>query len=134
MKLLKTLILTIVILLTITVLVLLTPSLWKELIEYRINDQLTERGDWEISFDKVNGHLLGNVSIKSLKLTNLNKSSIFISNVDFRLNILESLLGYPSFKYLELKEVTTALFQSKKSSDLRSDPFDLKEILEQKFT
>ena len=134
MNLLTTLILTIVILLTITVLVLLTPSLWKELIEYRINDQLTERGDWEISFDKVSGHLLANVSITSLKLTNLNKSSIFISNLDLRLNILESLLGYPSFKYLRLKEVTTTLFQSKKSSDLRSDPFDLKEILEQKFS
>jgi len=134
MKLLKTLILTIVILFSITVLVLLTPSLWKELIEYRINDQLTKRGDWEISFDKVSGHLLANVSIQSLKLTNLNKSSIFISNVDLRLNMLESLFGYPSFKYLKLKEVTTTLFQSKKSSDLRSDPFDLKEILEQKFT
>ena len=84
MKLLKTLILTIVILFSITVLVLLTPSLWKELIEYRINDQLTKRGDWEISFDKVSGHLLANVSIQSLKLTNLNKSSIIISNVDLR--------------------------------------------------
>ena len=134
MKLLKTLILTIVILLSITVLVLLTPSLWKELIEYRINDQLTKRGDWEISFDKVSGHLLANVSIQSLKLNNLNKSSIFISNVDLRLNMMESLFGYPSFKYLKLKEVTTTLFQSKKSSDLRSDLFDLKEILEQKFT
>jgi len=134
MKLLKTLILTFVILFSITVLVLLTPSLWKELIEYRINDQLTKRGNWEISFDKVSGHLLANVSIQSLKLTNLNKSSIFISNVDLRLNMLESLFGYPSFKYLKLKEVTTTLFQSKKSSDLRSDPFDLKEILEQKFT
>ena len=81
-KLLKTLILTIVILFSITVLVLLTPSLWKELIEYRINDQLRKRGDWEISFDKVSGHLLVNVSIETLKLTNLNKSSIFISNVD----------------------------------------------------
>ena len=76
MKLLKTLILTFVILFSITVLVLLTPSLWKELIEYRINDQLTKRGDWEISFDKVSGHLLANVSIQTLKLTNLNKSSI----------------------------------------------------------
>ena len=89
MKLLKTLILTFVILFSITVLVLLTPSLWKESIEYQINDQLSERGDWEISFDKVSGHLLANVSVKSLKLTNLNKSSIFISNVDLRLNILE---------------------------------------------
>ena len=134
MKLLKTIILTIVILFSITVIVLLTPSLWKELIEYRINDQLTKRGDWEISFDKVSGHLLANVSIQSLKLTNLNKSSIIISNVDLRLNMMESLFGYPSFKYLKLKEVTTTLFQSKKSSDLRTDPFDLKEILEQKFT
>ena len=65
MKLLKTLILTLVVLLSITVLVLLTPSLWKELIEYQINDQLTERGDWEISFNKLNGHLLANVSIQS---------------------------------------------------------------------
>ena len=134
MKLLKTLILTLVVLLSITVLVLLTPSLWKEFIEYQINDQLTERGDWEISFNKVSGHLLANVSIQSLRLTNLNKSSIFISNVDLRLNILESLFGYPSFKYLKLKEVTTTLFQSTKSSDLRSDPFDLKEILEQQVT
>ena len=71
---------------------------------------------------------------QSKQLTNLNKSSIFISNVDLRLNILESFFGYPSFKYLKLKEVTTTLFQSTKSSDLRSDPFDLKEILEQQFT
>ena len=73
MKLLKTLILTLVVLLSITVLVSLTPSLWKELIEYQINEQLTERGDWEISFNKVSGHLLANVSIQSLRLTNLNK-------------------------------------------------------------
>ena len=134
MKILKST-LSIISIITITIIfVILTPSFWKNRIEDQLNKQLSQRGDWEVKFHKLNGHLLFNVSIDSLYLSNPNSSNVSISKVDMKLNFFKSLFAYPSLKYLKLTDLTTNLYRSSKSIDSKSDPFELKSILEQKMS
>ncbi len=51
-----------------------------------------------------------------------------------KLNFFKSLFAYPSLKYLKLTDLTTNLYRSSKSIDSKSDPFELKSILEQKMS
>ena len=134
MKILKST-LSIISIITITIIfVILTPSFWKNRIEDQLNKQLSQRGDWEVKFHKLNGHLLFNVSIDSLYLSNRNSSNVSISKVDMKLNFFKSLFAYPSLKYLKLTDLTTNLYRSSKSIDSKSDPFELKSILEKKMS
>ena len=105
MKILKST-LSIISIITITIIfVILSPSFWKNRIEDQLNKQLSQRGDWEVKFHKLNGHLLFNVSIDSLYLSNPNSSNVSISKVDMKLNFFKSLFAYPSLKYLKLTEL-----------------------------
>ena len=105
---------------------LLTPALWKNTILDQLNKQLSNRGEWELKFHNLRGHMLFNISIDSLYLSNPNSSNLSISNVDVKFNIFKSLFAYPSIKYLKLTDLNTNLYKSSKSSDLKSDPFELK--------
>ena len=132
MKIFKSKLSIILIIITSIIFVILTPSIWKNQIQDQLNEQLSERGDWEVKFHKLRGHLLFNISIDSLYLSNPNSSNVFISRVDMRLNLFKSLFSYPSIKYLKLVDLNTNLFRSLESADSKSDPFELKSILEQK--
>jgi len=132
MKIFKSKLSIILIIITSIFFVILTPSIWKNQIQDQLNEQLSERGDWEVKFQKLRGHLLFNISIDSLYLSNPNSSNVFISRVDMRLNLFKSLFSYPSIKYLKLVDLNTNLFRSLESADSKSDPFELKSILEQK--
>ena len=134
MKILKSSLSIISIVIITIILVLLTPSFWKNTIQDQLNKQLSNRGEWEVKFHKLKGHLLFNVSIDSLYLSNPNSSNVSISKVDMKLNILKSLFAYPSMKYLKLTDLTTNLHRSSESSDFKSDPFELKSILEKKMS
>ena len=114
--------------------VLLTPALWKNTILDQLNKQLSNRGEWELKFHNLRGHMLFNISIDSLYLSNPNSSNLSISNVDVKFNIFKSLFAYPSIKYLKLTDLNTNLYKSSKSSDLKSDPFELKSILEKRMS
>ena len=131
MKIFKSKLSIILIIITSIIFVILTPSIWKNQIQDQLNEQLSERGDWEVKFHKLRGHLLFNISIDSLYLSNPNSSNVFISRVDMRLNLFKSLFSYPSIKYLKLVDLNTNLFRSLESADSKSDPFELKSILEQ---
>ena len=132
MKIFKSKLSIILIIITSIIFVILTPSIWKNQIQDQLNEQLSERGDWEVKFHKLRGHLLSNISIDSLYLSNPNSSNVFISRVDMRLNLFKSLFSYPSIKYLKLVDLNTNLYRSLESVDSKSDPFELKSILEQK--
>jgi len=134
MKILKSSLSIISIVIITIILVLLTPSFWKNTIQDQLNKQLSKRGEWEVKFYKLNGHLLFNVSIDSLYLSNPNSSNVSISKVDMKFNILKSLFTYPSMKYLKLTDLTTNLHRSSESSNFKSDPFELKSILEKKMS
>ena len=134
MKILKSSLFILSIIIITIIFALLTPSLWQNKIEDQLNKQLSNRGDWKVKFHKLKGHMLFNISIDSLYLSNPNSSSVSISNVDLKLNILKSLFAYPSIKYLKLTDLTTNLYKSSESSDLKSDPFELKSILEKKMS
>ena len=134
MKILKSTLSIISIIIITIIFVILTPSFWKNRIQDQLNKQLSQRGDWEVKFHKLNGHLLFNVSIDSLYLSNRNSSNVSISKVDMKLNFFKSLFAYPSLKYLKLTDLTTNLYRSSKSIDSKSDPFELKSILEQKMS
>ena len=134
MKILKSTLSIISIIIIAIIFVILTPSFWKNRIQDQLNKQLSQRGDWEVKFDKLNGHLLFNVSIDSLYLSNRNSSNVSISKVDMKLNFFKSLFAYPSLKYLKLTDLTTNLYRSSKSIDSKSDPFELKSILEKKMS
>tara|TARA_B100001146_G_scaffold97136_1_gene85940 strand:+ start:4777 stop:8586 length:3810 start_codon:yes stop_codon:yes gene_type:complete len=134
MKILKSTLSIISIIIITIIFVILTPSFWKNQIQDQLNKQLSQRGDWEVKFHKLNGHLLFNVSIDSLYLSNRNSSNVSISKVDMKLNFFKSLFAYPSLKYLKLTDLTTNLYRSSKSIDSKSDPFELKSILEKKMS
>ena len=134
MKILKSTLSIISIIIITIIFVILTPSFWKNRIQDQLNKQLSQRGDWEVKFHKLNGHLLFNVSIDSLYLSNRNSSNVSISKVDMKLNFFKSLFAYPSLKYLKLTDLTTNLYRSSKSIDSKSDPFELKSILEKKMS
>ena len=134
MKILKSTLSIISIIIITIIFVILTPSFWKNQIQDQLNKQLSQRGDWEVKFQKLNGHLLFNVSIDSLYLSNRNSSNVSISKVDMKLNFFKSLFAYPSLKYLKLTDLTTNLYRSSKSIDSKSDPFELKSILEKKMS
>ena len=134
MKILKSSLSIISIVIVTIIFVLLTPSFWKNSIEDQLNIQLSKRGEWEVKFHKLKGHLLFNVSIDSLYLSNPNSSNVSISKVDMKLNILKSLFAYPSLKYLKLTDLTTNLYRSLESRNFKSDPFELKSILEKKMS
>ena len=134
MKILKSTLSIISIIIITIIFVILTPSFWKNQIQDQLNKQLSQRGDWEVKFHKLNGHLLFNVSIDSLYLSNRNSSIVSISKVDMKLNFFKSLFAYPSLKYLKLTDLTTNLYRSSKSIDSKSDPFELKSILEKKMS
>ena len=108
----------------------MTPSLWKNKIQDQLNYQLSQRGDWELKLNKLQGHLLFNVTIDSVYLINSNSSNISISKVDLKLNLIKSLFGHPSLKYLRLTDLSTNLYRSDKTIYTKSDPFELKSILE----
>ena len=114
--------------------VLLTPALWEKTIHNQLNKQLSNRGEWEVKFHKLKGHMLFNISIDSLYLSNPNSSNVSISNVNMKLNILKSLFSYPSIKYLKLTDLTTNLYRSSESRDLKADPFELKSIIDKKMS
>ena len=111
-----------------------TPSFWKDIIQQQLNKQLSQRGAWIVEFDKLSGHLFYNVSIDSLYLSNSNSSNISISKVDLKINVFKTLFSYPSLKYLKLKDINTNLYRSSKTIDSRSDPFELKSIIEKKMS
>jgi len=134
MKILKSTLSIISIIIITIIFVILTPSFWKNQIQDQLNKQLSQRGDWEVKFQKLNGHLLFNVSIDSLYLSNRNSSNVSISKVDMKLNFFKSLFAYPSLKYLKLTDLATNLYRSSKSIDSKSDPFELKSILEKKMS
>ena len=134
MKILKRTLTIISIFIITIILVILTPSFWKNRIQVQLNHQLSQRGDWKVKFNKLHGHLLFNVSIDSLYLSNSNSSNISISKVDLKLNLLKTLFGHPSLKYLKLTDLSTNLYRSAKSINSTSDPFELKSILEQKMS
>ena len=120
MKIFKSKLSIILIIITSIFFVILTPSIWKNQIQDQLNEQLSERGDWEVKFHKLRGHLLFNISIDSLYLSNPNSSNVFISRVDMRLNFFKSLFSYPSIKYLKLVDLNTNLFRSLESPDSKS--------------
>ena len=91
MKILKSTLSIISIIIITIIFAILTPSFWKNQIQDQLNKQLSQRGDWEVKFQKLNGHLLFNVSIDSLYLSNPNSSNVSISKVDMKFNILKSL-------------------------------------------
>ena len=120
MKILKSTLSIISIIIITIIFVILTPSFWKNQIQDQLNKQLSQRGDWEVKFHKLNGHLLFNVSIDSLYLSNRNSSNVSISKVDMKLNFFKSLFAYPSLKYLKLTDLTTNLYRSSKSIETNS--------------
>ena len=124
MKILKRTLTIISIFIITIILVILTPSFWKNRIQVQLNHQLSQRGDWNVKFNKLHGHLLFNVSIDSLYLSNSNSSNISISKVDLKLNLLKTLFGHPSLKYLKLTDLSTNLYRSAKSINSTSDPFE----------
>ena len=134
MKILKIPLLIISIIIITIIFVIMTPSLWKNKIQDQLNYQLSQRGDWELKLNKLQGHLLFNVTIDSVYLINSNSSNISISKVDLKLNLIKSLFGHPSLKYLRLTDLSTNLYRSDKTIYAKSDPFELKSILEKKMS
>ena len=132
MKILKRPLLIISVIIITIIFVIMTPSLWKNKIQDQLNYQLSQRGDWELKLNKLQGHLLFNVTIDSVYLINSNSSNISISKVDLKLNLIKSLFGHPSLKYLRLTDLSTNLYRSDKTIYTKSDPFELKSILEKK--
>ena len=134
MKILKRPLLIISVIIITIIFVIMTPSLWKNKIQDQLNYQLSQRGDWELKLSKLQGHLLFNVTIDSVYLINSNSSNISISKVDLKLNLIKSLFGHPSLKYLRLTDLSTNLYRSDKTIYTKSDPFELKSILEKKMS
>ena len=68
MKILKSSLFILSIIIITIIFALLTPSLWQNKIEDQLNKQLSNRGDWKVKFHKLKGHMLFNISIDSLYL------------------------------------------------------------------
>ena len=66
MKILKRPLLIISVIIITIIFVIMTPSLWKNKIQDQLNYQLSQRGDWELKLNKLQGHLLFNVTIDSV--------------------------------------------------------------------
>ena len=79
MKILKRPLLIISVIIITIIFVIMTPSLWKNKIQDQLNYQLSQRGGWELKLNKLQGHLLFNVTIDSVYLINSNSSNISIS-------------------------------------------------------
>lgn len=76
---------------------------WKNPIENYINDHLSEKSGWTISIAELDGNLLSTVKGKGVSFKHKNGSQLFLNEVSFKINFIESLVSGASLSILKIE-------------------------------